>query len=152
MIYCYYYLLQQFLLCSLSVSSETLSNQMFCSLTSVSRMVSNASTHADRMPYQMYPHADNSPSLPRDLVPCERNRPSNFQHTQSMTITDPAEQITTRAAWHAWFDQRRARLQTRLKQAEQAEWNWPCTRRRCEIMRIEHEIKQLGEEEFVVPF
>ena len=68
-----------------------------------------------------------------------------------MNIISP-EDITTRAQWHAWFDQRRARLRTRLQQAEQAEWNWPSTRRRCEIVRIEDEIKELDLEEFVVPF
>tara|TARA_A100001015_G_C14702345_1_gene598764 strand:+ start:524 stop:730 length:207 start_codon:yes stop_codon:yes gene_type:complete len=60
--------------------------------------------------------------------------------------------ITTRAQWHAWFDQRRMRLKRRLKQAEEAEWNWPSTRRRCEVIRIEDEIKSLDAEEFVVPF
>lgn len=68
-----------------------------------------------------------------------------------MNITHPS-QITTRAQWHAWFDQRRERLRFRLKQAEEAEWNWPSTRRRCEIMRIEDEIEELNAEEFVVPF
>tara|TARA_B100001093_G_C26640422_1_gene932932 strand:+ start:519 stop:728 length:210 start_codon:yes stop_codon:yes gene_type:complete len=69
-----------------------------------------------------------------------------------MTITNPARQINTRADWHRWFDERRARLRTRLEQAEQAEWNWPSTRRRVEIMRIEHEIEVLNAEEFVTPF
>ena len=44
------------------------------------------------------------------------------------------------------------REETRLKQAEQAEWNWPSTRRRCEVQRIEDEIQALNDEEFVVPF
>ena len=85
-------------------------------------------------------------------------RPTNYSrmyHTDNsktnMNILSPQD-ITTRDQWHEWFAQRRIRLQTRLKQAEQAEWNWPCTRRRCEIMRIEDEIKELDLEEFVVPF
>ncbi len=68
-----------------------------------------------------------------------------------MNILSP-EDITTRAQWHAWFNQRRSQLRHRLEQAEHAEWNWPSTRRRCEIMRIEDEIRSLDAEEFVVPF
>lgn len=68
-----------------------------------------------------------------------------------MNIINPLD-ITTRAQWHAWFEQRRERLETRLKQAEQAEWNWPSTRRRCEVHRIQDEIQALHDEEFVVPF
>lgn len=82
MIYCYYYLLQQFLLCSLLVSSETLSDQTFCSEMSMTSMLSNGEVRADRMPHEMHPHATDSPSLPRDLVPLERNLPSNLQHQQ----------------------------------------------------------------------
>ena len=63
---------------------------------------------------------------------------------------DPT-QIDSNEAWHAWFDCRRAALRARLKQAEQAEWNWPSTRRRVEIMRIEDEIASLDAEEFIVP-
>ena len=59
--------------------------------------------------------------------------------------------INNSREWHAWFQVRRERLQRRLEQAEQAEWNWPSTRRRCEVMRIEDEIEALNAEEFVVP-
>lgn len=69
-----------------------------------------------------------------------------------MTITDPDTQIRTRDDWHRWFRERRERLRHRLTQAEQAEWNWPSTRRRVDIMRIEDEIRSLDDEEFMVPF
>ena len=59
--------------------------------------------------------------------------------------------INSSAQWHAWFSQRRAQLETRLEQATQAEWNWPSTRRRCEIHRLEDELRALDAEEFVVP-
>jgi len=59
--------------------------------------------------------------------------------------------INTTAQWHQWFNQRRSQLQTRLEQATHAEWNWPSTRARCEIHRIEREIEQLNAEEFIVP-
>ena len=68
-----------------------------------------------------------------------------------MTITDPATQTRTRDDRHRWFRERRERLRHRLTQAEQAEWNWPSTRRRVDIMRIEHEIRSLDHEELAVP-
>lgn len=68
-----------------------------------------------------------------------------------MNILSPQD-ITTREQWHAWFTQRRERLRTRLQQAEQAEWNWPSTRRRVEVHKLEDEIRSLDAEEFVVPF
>lgn len=67
-----------------------------------------------------------------------------------MSISKPSEIITS-AQWHAWFNQRRDKLKHRLEQAEQAEWNWPSTRRRCEVMRLEDELRALDAEEFVVP-
>ena len=120
--------------------------------TQTNCFVADASPRADTTSHQLHTTAADELPLLTMLVSHQRNLPSNLQHTQSMTITDPARQITTRAAWHRWFDERRARLRTRLEQAEQAEWNWPCTRRRCEIMRIQDEIQALNEEEFVVPF
>lgn len=68
-----------------------------------------------------------------------------------MNILSPQD-ITTRDQWHEWFAQRRIRLQRRLEQAEQAEWNWPSTRRRVEVHKLENEIDALNQEEFVVPF
>ena len=68
-----------------------------------------------------------------------------------MNILTPTD-ITTRAQWHEWFAQRRIRLQRRLEQAEHAEWNWPSTRRRVEVIRLEDQIRNLDAEEFVVPF
>ena len=118
----------------------------------MSCFVADASARADTTTHQLHTTAADEPPLLTMLVSHPRNLASNLQHTQSMTITCPATQINTRADWHRWFDQRRAQLRTRLEQAEQAEWNWPCTRRRCEIMRIEDEIRSLDEEEFVVPF
>ena len=120
--------------------------------TGTSCFVADAGPRADTTSHQLHTTAADEPSLLTMLVSHPRNHPSNLQHTQSMTITDPATQINTRAAWHRWFDERRARLMLRLRQAEQAEWNWPSTRRRCEIMRIEDEIEALNAEEFVVPF
>ena len=61
------------------------------------------------------------------------------------------DKIQNSQQWHAWFAQRRDRLKHRLEQAERAEWNWPSTRRRCEVHRIEREIESLNAEEFIVP-
>lgn len=66
--------------------------------------------------------------------------------------TTTSAPITNRTQWHAWFDQRRQRLHTRLEQAQQAEWNWPSTRRRMQVHELENEIKSLDDQEFVVPF
>lgn len=111
----------------------------------------SVSAGSDHTPHTLHSSATSRSSLPTSRVSPQRNHTSNLQHKQSMNITHPT-QITTRAQWHAWFDQRRERLRFRLKQAEEAEWNWPSTRRRCEIMRIEDEIAELDAEEFVVPF
>ena len=120
--------------------------------TGTNCFVADAGPRADTTTHQLHTTAADELPLLTMLVSHQRNLPSNLQHTQSMTITNPARQINTRADWHRWFDERRARLRTRLEQAEQAEWNWPCTRRRCEIMRIQDEIDALDLEEFVVPF
>lgn len=120
--------------------------------TGTSCFVADAGPRADTTTHQLHTTAADELPLLTMLVSHPRNHASNLQHTQSMTHTDPTTQINTRAAWHRWFDERRARLELRLRQAEQAEWNWPCTRRRCEIMRIQDEIDALNQEEFVVPF
>ena len=120
--------------------------------TGTNCFVADAGPRADTTTHQLHTTAADELPLLTMLVSYQRNLSSNLQHTQSMTITNPARQINTRADWHRWFDERRARLRTRLEQAEQAEWNWPCTRRRCEIMRIQDEIDALDLEEFVVPF
>lgn len=120
--------------------------------TQTNCFVADAGPRADTTTHQLHTTAADELSLLTMLVSHQRNLASNVQHTQSMTITRPATQINTRAAWHRWFAERRARLTLRLRQAEQAEWNWPCTRRRVEIMRIQDEIEALNEEEFVVPF
>ena len=141
----YYYLSSLFQL----VSSST------CSLgTGKIELTTGDSVSAgsDHTPHTLHSSATSRSSLRTNRVSHPRNHTSNFQHQKSMTITDPAKQIKTRADWHRWFDERRARLRTRLQLAVQAEWNWPSTRRRCEIMRIEDEIAALDAEEFVVPF
>ena len=141
----YYYLSSLFL----SVSSSTFS--LGTGKTELTT-IDSVSAGSDHTPHTLHSAADSHSSLRQDHVSPQRNHTSNLQHKQSMTITDPAKQIKTRADWHRWFEERRARLKSRLQLAIQAEWNWPCTRRRCEIMRIEDEIAALDEEEFVVPF
>jgi len=141
----YYYLSWLFLL----VSSWTFSHGIG---TTELTTIDSVSAGSDHTPHTLHSSATTRSSLPTDRVSPQRNHTSNLQHKQSMTITDPARQIKTRADWHRWFDERRERLQFRLRQAEEAEWNWPCTRRRLDIMRIEHEIRELDAEEFVVPF
>jgi hypothetical protein len=59
--------------------------------------------------------------------------------------------IETNEQWHAAFNARREKLKWRLEQAENAEWNWPSTRARVLINRIENELNQLDEDEFIVP-
>ena len=53
------------------------------------------------------------------------------------------EHIKTNAEKHARFDRTRQRLKWRLSMAAAAEWNWPSTRARCEVMRIEEEMRRL---------
>lgn len=120
-----------------------------CSTTSTT--IDSVATRSDLTPHTLHPAADDHASLQPNRFSPQRNHPSNIQHTKSMNILSPLN-ITTRAQWHAWFDQRRIKLKHRLEQAEQAEWNWPSTRRRCDIMRIEDEIRRLDAEEFVTPF
>lgn len=111
----------------------------------------SVTTRSNHTPHTLHTPAVRHTSLQQDRLSHSRHHPSNLQHTKPMNITSPQD-ITTRAQWHAWFNQRRERLRHRLQQAEQAEWNWPSTRRRCDIMRIENEIKSLDAEEFVTPF
>ena len=152
----YYYLSCACLLaCSFSCS-ETHASPIFFSrmlplitINALASTTDGVGARSDHTPHTLHQAANCQFTHQQNMVPHQGNRPSN---QTTMTITDPAKQIKTRADWHRWFDERRARLRTRLQLAEQAEWNWPSTRRRCEIMRIEDEIAQLDAEEFVVPF
>ena len=45
----------------------------------------------------------------------------------------------------------RSRLAARLFQVEQAEWNWPSTRARCEVMRVQKELDDVDSKLFVRP-
>ena len=137
----YYYLSSLFLLVSSSTFSLGTGKTELTTIDSVG-------SGSDHTPLTLHQAANCQFTHQQNMVPHQGNRPSN---QTTMNITHPT-QITTRAQWHAWFDQRRERLRFRLKQAEEAEWNWPSTRRRCEIMRIEDEIRELDAEEFVVPF
>lgn len=128
--------------------SSTTANAI-CSTTLTTH--DSVATRSDHTPHTLHSSAIRHTPLQQDRFPHQRNRPSNLQHKQSMNIISPLD-ITTREQWHAWFEQRRVKLKRRLEQAEHAEWNWPSTRRRCEIMRIEDEIAELDAEEFVVPF
>ena len=110
----------------------------------------SVTTGSNLTPHTLHSSAIPPASLSPGGVSHQRHHTSNLQHKQSMNITHPS-QITTRTQWHAWFTQRRDRLKHRLQQAEQAEWNWPSTRRRCDIMRIEDEIRNLDAQEFVAP-
>lgn len=142
------------LLCFLlaSVFSSTFSNTIANATSSTTLTTIDSVTEgSDRTPHTLHQAAIRNSPLQQDRFPHQRNRPSNLQHKQSMNIISPLD-ITTRQQWHAWFEQRRIRLKRRLEQAEQAEWNWPSTRRRVEVMRIENEIRNLDAEEFVVPF
>lgn len=121
---------------------------MNCSRGTVKNFfVDSAGYRADQTTHELHQATDGSLSLQTDLVPCQRNQSSNFQHTKPMTL----QQVRNSAQWHAWHDQRRSTLQWRLSQAQSAEWNWPSTRARCEVMRIEEELRDLDEQEFVVP-
>ena len=59
--------------------------------------------------------------------------------------------ISSNQQWHDWFASRRDRLNLRLSMAQDAEWNWPSTRARSAVHRIEKEIEELDAEEFIVP-
>ena len=152
----YYYLSCACLLaCSFSCS-ETHASPIFFSrmlplitINALASTTDGVGARSDHTPHTLHQAANCQFTHQQNMV----SRQGNHQSDQTvMNITNPARQIQTRAQWHAWFDSRRAILRARLKQAEQAEWNWPCTRRRCEIMRIEDEIRALDAEEFVVPF
>jgi hypothetical protein len=132
---------------SLTFSSTTAKAISSTTLTTIDSVTEGS----DHTPHTLHSSAIRDSPLQQDRFPHQRHCPSNIQHTKSMNITSPLE-ITTRSQWHAWFTQRRITLKRRLEQAEQAEWNWPNTRRRCDVMRIEDEIRSLDAEEFVVPF
>ena len=140
----YYYLPSLFLLVLSSTFSLGTGRTELTTIDSVA-------ARTDHTPHTLHSAAVSRSSLRPHHVSHTRHHSSHIQHAQSMNITSPLD-ITTRAQWHAWFDQRRESLRFRLRQAEEAEWNWPCMRRRLEIMRIEDEIQALDEEEFVVPF
>lgn len=142
------------LLCCLSalVFSSTLSGMTAKAISSTTlTTIDSVAEGSDHTPHTLHSSAIHHTSLQQDRFSHQRNRPSNLQHKQSMNIVSPQD-ITTRQQWHAWFEQRRIRLKRRLEQAEHAEWNWPSTRRRVDIMKIEDEIRNLDAEEFVVPF
>ena len=132
---------------SLTFSSTTAKAISSTTLTTIDSVTEGS----DRTPHTLHQAAVRNSPLQQDRFPHQRNSPSNLQHKQSMNIISPQD-ITTRQQWHAWFEQRRTRLRRRLEQAEHAEWNWPSTRRRVDIMKIEDEIRNLDAEEFVVPF
>lgn len=140
---CYYCLSSLFL----SVSSSTCTdiNKNWTSLT-----INSVGSRPDHTTHTLHQAANPQFTHQQSVVPHQRDHTSI--QTIMTLITNPARQINNSADWHRWFTQRRERLEARLRQAEQAEWNWPSTRARCEVMRIEDEIEQLNAEEFVVPF
>lgn len=157
-LFSYCYLSCVFLLGSLFSSSETHANPTFSSKMSATSTTAvlvsttdRVSTRSDHTPHTLHQAANPQFTHQQNMVPHSRDHSSN-QTIMTIEITNPAEQINNRQDWHDWFQQRRERLQARLKQAEQAEWNWPSTRARCAVMRIEDEIRSLDAEEFVVPF
>lgn len=87
------------------------------------------------------------------------NKPTNYLKARSIgtkyksmkSANIPPARIKNSAQWHAWFKSRRQALEHRIWQAENAEWNWPSTRRRCELMHLKDELEELNAEEFVVP-
>jgi hypothetical protein len=129
MTYYYYCLSCAFLWFSPSVSSETVVDQTCCSLTSANLQVNNVQTHTNRMPHQMYTHADDQTSLPRDLVSHQRHHTSHLQHESSM--------ITRRT--HNNLQQ----LHHRLTQAKHALHMWPSSRTQDQVCLIERQIRQL---------
>lgn len=156
-LFSYCYLSCVFLWGSSLSSSETHANPTFCSRTSATSTTAGlvlttdrVSSRPDHTTHTLHQAANPQFTHQQNMVPHSRDHQSN--QTIMTLITNPAKQIKNSEDWHRWFQQRREQLQTRLKQAEQAEWNWPSTRARCEVMRIEDEIKQLDAEEFVVPF
>ncbi len=138
MIYYYYYLLWLFRSCCSSISTST-SSVTNCSRTCPNK-ISSVSQRSDHHAHTLHTPADHSPSLQTHHVSHQRHHSS---HQTTMNITSPQD-ITTRSQWHAWFVQKRQRLLTRLEQAQQAERNWPSTRRGCDIMRIQNEIHALN--------
>ena len=153
----YYYLSCACLLaCSFSCSETHASPIFFSRMLPLITTNALASTtdgvgaRSDHTPHTLHQAANHQFTHQQNMVPHQGNHPSD--QTTMTLITNPAKQINSSADWHRWFTQRRERLQARLKQAEEAEWNWPSTRARCEVMRIQDEIEQLNAEEFVVPF
>jgi len=59
--------------------------------------------------------------------------------------------INTNKEWHAYYERKRAQLNWRLEQAEAAEWNWPSTRARVQVDKVQRELDQLTAAEFVMP-
>ncbi len=71
--------------------------------------------------------------------------------TLHKTRSDTTIKIMRISQWKQAMQQKRKRLEYRLEQVRSAEWNWPSTRARCEVMRVEKEIDDHDFEMFVQP-
>ena len=134
---------------SSTLSSTTEQTTFSTTLTTIDSVTEGS----DYTPHTLHSSAIPDSPLPPDNIPHKGHHPrTTFNREQiSMNIISPQD-ITTRQQWHAWFEQRRRQLKRRLEQAEHAEWNWPSSRRRVDVLKLEIEIRNLDAEEFVVPF
>ena len=112
---------------------------MICSLVIVMNYFVDSVSHiTNQTTHELHQATNSRSSLQTDLVPCQRNCQSHLQHRQQMMIVNLRQQ-------------KLAQLQWRLEMATQAEWNWPSTRARVAIERIEAEIRQIDKKEKVAP-
>ena len=60
----------------------------------------------------------------------------------------PPEHLNRHAQRRAWFQQKRTTLEHRIAQAEQADQDWPTTRRRCDLFQLQRELDKHNQLEY----
>ena len=63
----------------------------------------------------------------------------------------PPASIRTRSQYQAWKQSRQRALEHRIWQAERAEYDWPSTRRRSDLMHLQRELDELLDSSFPTP-
>ena len=114
--------------------------------------IDSAGCSSNQITHSLHQRAYENTQIPPDRLPLKRDCQSGFSRTKQINTTVMnLPTITTNAEWHDFHDRKRAQLMWRLEQAQRTEWNWPSTRARVEVDRIEREIERVNEDEFIVP-
>ena len=114
--------------------------------------IDSAGCSPSQITHSLHQRTLTNTQIPTDRFSHQRNHESDLSHTEQINTTVMnLPTITTNAEWHDFHDRKRAQLLWRLEQAQRTEWNWPSTRARVEVDRIEREIERVNEDEFIVP-